>query len=82
MREPCPHCGGAIDIQLRAVREQPQPIPDEWLEPSIIAYRLGIGEAYTRKLCQRGSLEGVPGVRKCGGRWQATMAAIEYLRRV
>ena len=82
MPEPCPHCGGTVDIQVRAVRDPPRPILEEWLEPCALAHRFGLGEQYVRKLCRRGLQEGREGVRKDGGRWLATVDAIDTLRRV
>lgn len=77
MTEACPHCRGT------GLADPPQPsAPEQWLEPCVLAYRLGIGEAYVRRLCQRGLKQGSPGVRKDGGRWQATADAIKTLRRV
>lgn len=50
---------------------------EEWLEPGLIAYRLGLSESHTRRLCSRGQKWGVPGVKKEGGRWLATVDAIK-----
>nr|WP_166177012.1 hypothetical protein [Altererythrobacter segetis] len=69
--------------ELRRLLDAPaEPEPEEWLEPSVIAYRLGIGEAYVRRLCDRGLDAGDAGVRRVGGRWLATADAIDGLRRV
>lgn len=85
MKPACPHCGGTVEVALVAPVEAPRPalpIPEAWLEPGLIAYRLGIGEAYVRKLCGQALRLDLPGVRKVGGRWQATVEAIDSLRRV
>lgn len=60
----------------------PQAEPERWLEPSLIAYRLDLSQSYVRRLCQRAHLVGDEGVRKDGGRWLATVEAIDRLRRV
>ena len=82
MAQPCPHCGGTLEIEVRGIREPAPPMPEEWLEPCALAHRVGLGEQYVRRLCRRGFQQGVEGVRKDGGRWMATPAAIDRLRRV
>ena len=66
---------------LRAMLTAPdaidcEPTADEYLEPCVIADRLGLSEGYTRKLIRRGIAEGAPGFRKRGGRLLATVAAV------
>lgn len=58
----------------------PEPIPEEWLSPSEIAYRLGIGAAYCRKLIGRGLNADLPGFEKRGGRLFATVGAVAQTR--
>lgn len=76
----CPHCGGSLTVTVGAPPQQPPIQVEEWLDPQNIAYRLGVSEGYVRKLCQRGHRLGISGVRKPGGRWEATTAAIADLR--
>ena len=71
-----------LDMLLGIERPPEIPIAEEMLEPCVLADRLGIGEPYVRKLCSRARREGVAGVEKVGGRWRATVEAIEALRRV
>ena len=71
-----------LDRLLGLPTSEPPPEPEQWLEPCRIAARLGVTEAYVRKLCSRGQRGGVEGVRKEGGRWLATIEAIEAQRRV
>ena len=69
----------------RLLDEEPVTPPsavEAWLEPGRIADRLGLTEAYVRKLCARGARGGCAGIRKDGGRWLATVEAIEDQRRV
>lgn len=58
----------------------PEPIPEEWLEPGLIAGQLGIGEAYCRKLINRGRTRRLPGFKKLGGRLYATVEAVKDIR--
>lgn len=51
------------------------------LEPCILAHRLGLSDGHIRRLCSHGWRTGTPGVEKVGGRWRASIAAIEDLRR-
>jgi hypothetical protein len=64
--------------QLPAVipATSPPPADEEWLEPCVIAHRLGLSATHTRRLYSRGHLLGVAGVKKDGGRWFATVDAI------
>jgi hypothetical protein len=80
----CPHCGGELAVTLAGLAAPAplEPVPEEWLEPCVIAGRLGLGERYVRRLMERGLKEGHPGVRKPAGRWQGTVAAILDLRPV
>ena len=73
----------ALRAMLPAEREaEEMPAAEEWLAPCQIADRLGIGEPHVRKLCSRALKLAHAGVRKDGGRWLATVEAIEALRRV
>jgi hypothetical protein len=58
------------------------PATEEFLEPCRLADRLGLSEAYVRRLCSRGHKVGEEGIRRHGGRWLATAQTIERLRRV
>lgn len=58
----------------------PHPEPEEFLPPCLLAGRLGVGEAYARKLCERGLKLGVVGVERRGGRWVATVEALSAVR--
>lgn len=90
----CPDCSDRLDrieALLRRLVGDDEPVeletvadsaPEEFLEPCVIAGRLGISEAYVRKLCSRGQILGEPGIEKPGGRWRATTEAIDKLRRV
>lgn len=53
--------------------------PEEWLAPCQIAERLGIGEAYARKLIRRGLVQELPGFDKRGGRLFACADAVAGL---
>ena len=78
----CPHCGGNLQIEVRAVDLPSQPIEraEDWLAPSEIAYRIGVGEQHVRRLIGRGIKLGERGFERRGGRLFATMAAIEAMR--
>lgn len=79
----CPHCGGEIIVALRAAPvARAEPIVDEFLEPCRLADRLGLSEAYVRRLCSRGHKVDEPGIQRNGGRWFATIETIDRLRRV
>lgn len=58
----------------------PEPASEQFLAPCDLAYRLGLGENYIRRLCRRGHAEGIAGIRREGGRWLATIEAIEKVR--
>lgn len=77
----CPHCGNPVVVAL-AAPPRPEPVvePDRWLEPCLIADRLGIGEAYVRRLINRGMAAGIVGCEKRGGRLFATVEAVRELR--
>ena len=83
MTTQCPHCGGKVQVTLSAPAPEP-PIQrqDDWLEPSIIAYRMGCTDAHVRRLCERGRKLGISGIEKRGGRWFATFKAVEDARNV
>lgn len=76
----CPHCGGAIAlVAVQATPPPADPLP-ELLEPCVIGYRLNLGEAYVRRLCRRGQAAGIAGIERRGGRWFASIQAIERAR--
>ena len=52
---------------------------EEWLAPCQIAERLGIGEAYARKLIRRGLKQELSGFDKRGGRLFACADAVAGL---
>ena len=66
----------ADDLPVR----QYAPPPEAWLAPCQLADRLGIGEAYARKLIGRGIKLDLPGFEKRGGRLFATVDAVKELR--
>lgn len=55
--------------------------PDPLLEPCALAFRLGLSDGHVRRLCSQGWRIGAAGIEKHGGRWRASIAAIEALRR-
>lgn len=59
--------------------DEAEPEPEEWLPPCEISYRLGIGEAYVRKLIRRGLGDGLAGFEKRGGRLSATTDAVKAI---
>lgn len=78
----CPHCGEPVEVSLTAVAPKPRTVEvaEAYLQPCVIADRLGIGEAYTRKLINRGLRLDEPGFEKRGGRLFATVEAVKSLR--
>jgi len=72
--------------ELRALLDVPeaeqerQPVPEAFLALCQLADRLGIGEAYTRKLIRRGIRQGLLGFEKRRGRLFATAEAVAALR--
>lgn len=72
---------------IAEVRDQlaPQAEPareEDFLEPRVLAERLGIGAPWVRTLCQRAYDRHEPGVKKIGERcWLVTASAIERERR-
>lgn len=66
---------------LRRLLDVPaaEPEAEEWLAPCQLADRLGIGEAYCRKLIKRGLANGIPGFAKRGGRLFATVEAVNEI---
>ena len=68
--------------ELRRILDAPtpaEPACEEWLQPCEIAFRLGIGENYVRRIIRRGVAEGVAGCEKRGGRLYATADAVKGL---
>lgn len=68
--------------ELRRLLDAPapaEPEPEEWLPPCDLAFRLGIGENYVRRIIRRGVAEGVAGCEKRGGRLYATADAVKGL---
>jgi hypothetical protein len=63
-----------------ATAEFPQIAAEEFLAPCQLAERLGVGEAYTRKLIKRGLAHGLDGFDKRGGRLFATADSVAALR--
>lgn len=78
----CPRCGCELEFAViaRAPVITTEIQPEEWLEPGIIADRLGICEAHCRKLINRGRRQGLPGFKKPEGRLFATVDAVRAIR--
>lgn len=79
----CPHCGSPIEVALTAPASAPRPvvpIAEAFLQPCVLADRLGISEAHTRKIIGRGLKLDEPGFEKRGGRLFATVDAVKALR--
>lgn len=64
---------------LLGAPEERDPEPEEMLAPCQLADRLGIGEAYVRKLIGRGIAQELPGFERRGGRLFATADAVRAL---
>lgn len=66
-------------LDVPAAEPERAPAPEEYLAPCQLADRLGIGEAYARKLIRRGLKRGEPGFVKRGGRLFATAEAVKTI---
>ncbi len=77
---------GQIVADLRALLGEPSappptlPSPEEWLEPCVLAARVGISEGYCRDLIRRGLKKELPGFKKPNGRLYATPDAVSAIR--
>lgn len=78
----CPHCGCSLIVTVAAPPQaRPEPLVRaiDLIEPCLIADRLGLSEAYVRKLIRRGLTQALPGFEKRGGRLFAAPEEVEAL---
>jgi hypothetical protein len=67
---------------LVAPPAEPSPAPrrEDFLEPGIIAERMGLSASQVRRECQLAFKRGLPGVEQDGQHWRATIATIRAVR--
>ena len=77
----CPCCGADLTVTLTSPKPALPPAPaEQWLEPCLLADRLGLSEPHVRRLINRGIKLDLAGCERRGGRLFATVEALEAMR--